>query len=78
MCIFELKSNEGQRSMTKNGFLYKKLKEIDEPCEFEKVLNQAKQEYEALLSKWQKEYPGDGGDIVAIWRKEWFLKWFGK
>jgi len=64
--------------MIKNGLLYKKLKKIGEPREFVKVLDEAKQEYESLSSRWQKEYPGDGGDIVAIWRKEWFLKWFGK
>jgi hypothetical protein len=64
--------------MISKGLLYKKLEEIDKPSEFEKFLDEAKQEYEALAIKWQKEYPGDGGDIVAIWRKDWFKKWFGQ
>ena len=64
--------------MTKDGLLYRKLKEIAKPSEFDKILDEAKQEYESLASRWQKEYPGDGGDILSIWRKEWFEKWFGK
>jgi hypothetical protein len=58
--------------MAKDGILYRKLKEIAEPYEFNKILDEAKQEYESLSSRWQKEHPSDGGDILSIWRKEWW------
>lgn len=46
-----------------------------------KVLDEAKQEYEALTEKWWREYPNGDGDyhaeVLAQYREEWYKKWFG-
>lgn len=65
------------------GLIYRKIHEkigvsIFAEDAVKQILDEAKQEYESLVMRWQKEYPDDGGDILAIWRREWFLKWFGE
>jgi hypothetical protein len=65
------------------GLIYKKIHEeigvsIFAEDAVKQILDEAKQEYESLVVRWQEEYPDDGGDILAIWRREWFLKWFGE
>jgi hypothetical protein len=65
------------------GLIYKKIHEeigvsIFVEDAVKQILDEAKQEYESLVVRWLEEYPGDGGDILAIWRGDWFLKWFGE